>query len=42
MYNNLEDNIWRENVISHALAYANHIWKPTIKNLFHGMILMEF
>ncbi|KUO69773.1 MAG: hypothetical protein APF77_21845 [Clostridia bacterium BRH_c25] len=34
--NNLENIFWRENVVSCALAYANHIWKPTIKNLFHG------
>jgi hypothetical protein len=34
--NNLENAFWRENVISCALAYANHIWKPNIKNLFHG------
>ncbi|HEY8888952.1 MAG TPA: hypothetical protein VIM70_01660 [Clostridium sp.] len=34
--NNLENDFWRENVVSCALAYANHIWKPTIKNLFHG------
>ncbi len=36
MNNNLENDFWRENVVSCALGYANHIWKPTIKNLFHG------
>lgn len=34
--NNSENDFWRENVVSCALSYANHIWKPTIKNLFHG------
>ena len=36
MDNNLENDFWRENVVSSALDYANHIWKPTTKNLFHG------
>lgn len=36
MNSNLENASWRENVVSCALAYANHIWKPTVKNLFHG------
>ena len=27
---------WREKVVSCALAYANHIWKPIYKNIFHG------
>lgn len=34
--NNLEYTFLRENVVSRALAYANHIWKPANKNLFHG------
>lgn len=33
---NLETTIWREKVVSCALAYANYKWKPTNKNLFHG------
>lgn len=31
-----EDNFWRDNVVSCALAYAYHIWIPTNQNVFHG------
>lgn len=31
-----EDNFWRNNVVSCALAYANHIWTPTNQNIYHG------
>jgi hypothetical protein len=31
-----ENDPCREKVVSCALAYANHIWKPTYKNMFHG------
>ncbi|HEY5560689.1 MAG TPA: hypothetical protein VIK72_02855 [Clostridiaceae bacterium] len=31
-----EDNSWRDNVVSCALAYANHIWTPTNQNVYHG------
>ncbi|HEY5563104.1 MAG TPA: hypothetical protein VIK72_15365 [Clostridiaceae bacterium] len=34
--NNLDNEFWRENVVSCAVTYANHIWKSTINNLFHG------
>ena len=34
--NNLENSFCRGNVVSCALTYANHLWKPTIKNPFHG------
>jgi hypothetical protein len=33
---NSENVQWRDNVISCALTYANHIWKSTKNNLFHG------
>lgn len=31
-----EDIFWRDNVVSCALAYANHIWTPTYQNSYHG------
>lgn len=30
------DEKWREEVVECTLDYANHIWVPTEKNLFHG------
>jgi hypothetical protein len=37
-----ENNPWRKKVVSCALAYADHIWKPTYKISFTDMILIEF
>jgi hypothetical protein len=34
--NNLKTTPWREEVVSCALDYANHTWKPSIRNVFHG------
>jgi hypothetical protein len=42
MNSNLESVFGRENAVSPALAYANHIWKPTTKNFFHGYDMEEF
>ncbi|WMJ87456.1 hypothetical protein [Anaerocolumna sp. MB42-C2] len=31
-----KSNIWRKNVVNCALKYADHIWKPTFANAYHG------
>lgn len=38
MNNHIEigQNSLREKVVTYALTYANHIWKPSIKNIYHG------
>jgi hypothetical protein len=36
MINHLVNASWREKVVSCALTYANHTWRPTDKNIFHG------
>ncbi len=33
---NTESNIWRNNVVKCALGYANHLWKPSSINSYHG------
>jgi hypothetical protein len=32
----LENNSWRDKVVSHAFSYANYEWLPTDNNIYHG------